>query len=180
MSRVFSVILFGWVWTIGPSMAHAEPTEAFPFQAFVGEWTLKDDIFQQVWDGETLETLTLPNHYTDCKPLNTSGSVMCLVDAGGFQGHILWSIDRHTGSVSHQSHFGTHRLGRGTGRLNAAGDLNLKITFADEPEETYRVYDYEWVSADEYVMMSRQYNADGTATGNWYGGTFVRLATAKQ
>jgi len=29
-----------------------------PFARFFGEWTLKDDRFQQVWDGKTVETLT--------------------------------------------------------------------------------------------------------------------------
>lgn len=157
-----------------PALADTPPTN--PFAAFYGEWTLKDDRFQQVWDGETVETLTIPNHYTRCDPINTAGSVLCVVDAGDLKGHILWSIDRNSEQVSHQSHFGTHRLGIGTGSLNASDDLNLKIAFADEPSGTYRIYDYEWINADAYTMMSKQYDADGIATGNWYGGTFVRLS----
>ena len=95
--------------------------------------------------------------------------------AGGFAGHILWAVNSD-GSVSHLSHFGTSRLGDGIGRLDDEGNLSLSVRFSDEPEGSYRIYRYNWVSADEYHMMSRQYADDGTPTGNWYGGYFVRVA----
>ena len=146
-----------------------------PFSSFFGEWTLKDDQFQQVWDGETVETLSIPDHHTDCVPLNTDGSVLCTVTAGDLNGHILWSHDGDGTMVHHQSHFGSHRMGSGVGALNPQSDLKLTISFTDEPADTYRVYTYSWVSEDEYEMMSTQYRSDGEATGNWYGGTFIRL-----
>ena len=59
--------------------------------------------------------------------------------------------------------------------MNDAGGLNLKIAFSDEPAGTYRIYEYRWESDDSYTLMSRQYQTDGRATGNWYGGTFVRV-----
>lgn len=145
------------------------------FHRFIGTWTLKDDQFQQVWDGETVETLTIPNHITECEPLNTDRSILCQVDAGDFQGHIIWSFDADEGVLHHLSHFGTSRLGTGQGEMDSGGNLRNRIRFTDEPAGTYRVYTYTWVTADEYEMMSRQYNADGSATGNWYGGVFVRL-----
>ncbi len=149
-----------------------------PFSSFLGEWTLKDDKFQQVWDGETVETLSIPDHYTLCETLNTDGSVLCSVTAGDLRGHILWSIDVLSETVHHQSHFGVQRLGSGTGTLNGTQDLTLKVSFKDEPDGTYRIYEYVWLDADSYSMMSRQYDADGLATGNWYGGVFVRLVDA--
>ncbi len=155
----------------------AQDGPVYPFAAFVGEWTLKDDQFQQVWDGETVETLTIPGHYTSCQPVNTQGSILCEVDAGGFNGHIMWAYDAGSGRVHHLSHFGTSRLGTGEGEIAKNGDLNTRIVFVDEPEGTYRRYAYKWVTPDEYTMLSTQYDAADQLTGNWYGGTFIRLKT---
>lgn len=159
--------------------APAAAYEGNPFAPFFGEWTLKEDKFQQVWDGKTVENLLIPNHHTRCAPINTNRSVMCVVDAGDLKGHIFWSYDSAQQRVHHLSHFGTARNGVGTGTLSARGDLKSKISFQDEPAGSYRVYEYTWVSADEYTMMSRQYSADGKPTGNWYGGTFVRLPAGR-
>ncbi len=153
----------------------SEPFSNSPFAPFFGRWTLKDDQFQQVWDGQTLETLTIPNHFTDCGPVNTSMSVLCVVDAGGFRGHILWGYDSDEGTLAHLSHFGASRLGVGTGRLSDQGDLLITVRFSDEPEGTYRDYVYRWLDADRYSMVSTQFGPEGEPTGNWYGGTFVRV-----
>ena len=147
-----------------------------PLASFTGTWVLKDDAFQQVWDGETVENLTIPGHTTHCGEMNTNNSLLCTVDAGDLKGQIYWVIPEDSSNVSHLSQFGTARIGTGTGRLEQDGDLTLKIAFSDEPEGTYRIYEYAWVTADEYTLMSRQYEANGTPTGNWYGGAFVRAA----
>ncbi len=149
-----------------------------PFARFVGEWTLKDDRFQQVWDGKTVETLTIRNHHTRCAPVNTPRSILCVVTTPDLKGHILWAYDAGGKRVHHLSHFGTARTGVGTGSLNDGADLRLQIHFSDEPEGSYRIYEYKWVSVDEYSMLSRQFDRDGKPTGNWYGGTFVRLKSA--
>ena len=158
------------------SLASATPEDGNPFAPFFGDWTLKQDRFQQVWDGKTVETLSIPNHKTHCAPINTNRSVLCVVDAGDLKGHILWTYDADKKNVHHLSHFGTARNGVGVGSLSEKGDLRSKVSFADEPEGSYRIYEYTWVSKDEYTMMSRQYASDGKPTGNWYGGTFVRVA----
>jgi len=149
--------------------------ELNPFAPFFGEWTLKGDKFQQVWDGKTVETLLIPGHHTVCNQINTKRSVLCVVDAGDLKGHIFWTYDSDKKQVHHLSHFGTARNGVGVGSLNPHGDLRLTVRFQDEPQGSYRVYEYTWVSKDEYTMMSRQFGADGKPTGNWYGGSFVRL-----
>ncbi|MEL6825409.1 MAG: alpha/beta hydrolase-fold protein [Pseudomonadota bacterium] len=150
-----------------------------PFARFIGTWTLKDDLFQQVWDGQTVEALTLPDHITRCDELNTNHSILCVVDAGDLKGQIYWTRGEGSETVNHLSQFGTTRIGTGTGEVLANQTLQLKISFSDEPEGTYRIYEYAWVSDDEYELMSRQYSADGTATGNWYGGRFVRHAAGQ-
>lgn len=147
----------------------------FPFERFVGEWTLEDDRFEQVWDGETLEVLSIPGHHTDCAALNTDYSVLCVVNAGGLKGHILWVASADRRAVRHLSHFGDRRVGEGGGTLDDEGNLTLTIRFEDEPTGTYRRYTYEWLGDDRYEMTSVQYGVDDTPTGNWYGGVFVRL-----
>jgi hypothetical protein len=149
-----------------------------PFAAFSGEWTLKDDKFQHVGDGKNVETLTIPNHHTRCAKVNTDRSVLCVVKAGDLNGHILWTYDGSRKRVHWLSHFGTERTGYGSGTFDGA-NLTFRLNFTDEPEGSYREYRYQWASPNEYTMMSRQYHADGRATGNWYGGTFVRLPAAK-
>ena len=149
-----------------------------PFAAFSGEWTLKDDKFQFVGDGKNVQTQIIPNHHTKCDRVNTDRSVLCVVKAGDLNGHILWTFDALRRRVHWLSHFGTERTGYGTGTFQAAGNLRFKLSFTDEPEGSYREYRYEWVTPAEYRLMSRQYDARGRATGNWYGGTFVRLPPA--
>ena len=173
--------MLGAALLIGSATVSAQDTEPpYAFERFVGEWKLKDDRFQQVWDGKTLETLSIPGHRTRCSRVNTDHSILCVVDAVDFQGHILWAIQSDGSRVSHLSHFGSARLGDGAGGLDGEGNLSLTIRFSDEPEGTYRHYTYEWVSADEYRMISTQYDADGEATGNWYGGSFVRVKAQDQ
>jgi hypothetical protein len=161
--------------------SHAAPTRGNgnPFAAFSGEWTLKGDKFQHVGDGKNLEILTIPNHHTKCAQVNTERSILCVVKAGDLNGHILWAYDNSRQRVHWLSHFGTERTGFGTGTFDEAANLRFRLSFTDEPEGSYREYRYEWVSPNEYTMVSRQYDAQGRATGNWYGGTFIRLPTAK-
>lgn len=87
----------------------------------------------------------------------------------------FWAFDPSSGQVHHLSHFGDRRLGLGTGDISPGGDLRLTLRFTDKPDGTYRVYEYIWISPNEYSMMSRQFDSKGGATGNWYGGTVVRL-----
>ncbi len=145
-----------------------------PFSAFFGEWTLKDDSFSIVWDGKNINHLKIPNHHTKCSPINTDGSVLCVVNAD-VKGHIFWSFDSAQKKVHHLSHFGKVRSGVGSGTLDHAGNVKSEIRFQDEPEGTYRKYEYVWKSKNEYHMMSRQYDASHKPTGNWYGGTFIRI-----
>ena len=164
-----------------PLAAHASespPASEVPvgFSNFVGTWTLKNDEFRAVWDGETEEAMTIPNHITVCTSETTASSVSCAVDGGGLTGQIFWVADDARQTLQHLSHFGETRRGVGTGSIAGDGSLTNRIVFSDEPDGTYRIYQYSWVTPDEYIMMSRQYGADDTPTGNWYGGTFVRVA----
>ena len=154
--------------------AQPERVAEHAFEDLIGTWRLKDNRFEQVWDGKTAEVLDLPEHRTVCSPVNTTQSVLCRVNAGDFQGHILWAWDEAQQSFGHLSHFGSSRLGQGTGRIGAGGDLRVTVSFSDEPDGTYREYHYDWVTKDEYEMRSIQYDAEGTPTGNYYAGRFVR------
>lgn len=98
-----------------------------------------------------------------------------MVKAGELNGHILWTYNDETQQMHHLSHFGDARNGVGTGTLDGNGNVTSKLTFQGEPSDTYRIYTYKWLSDDAYEMISRQYSRDGRLTGNWYGGTFVRV-----
>ncbi|MHA7901555.1 MAG: hypothetical protein ACX94B_16960 [Henriciella sp.] len=153
----------------------SEAVSASPFVNFFGTWTLEDDQFQQVWDTETLQTFSIPNHITECSSIDTDKTVLCVVNAGGLKGHILWAYDESLQEVRHLWHFGEHRLGAGRGTMTPSGDLRSEIHFTDEPEGTYRKYEYKWLDKDTYEMKSTQMTVEGSPTGNWYGGIFVRL-----
>lgn len=150
-----------------------------PFSPFLGEWALKDDKWQQRWDGKTTETVAIENHHTHCTELNTPISVLCVVTAPSLQGHILWSFDLVTNTVHHLSSFGDRRNGVGVGALDKKGNLSLRVCFPSEGENTFREYRYTWVSENEYTLLSTQYQND-KPTGNFYGGSFVRINNSKE
>jgi hypothetical protein len=152
--------------------AAANAPTANPFARFFGEWTLKHDTWSQNWGGIT-DHIKIPNHHTACKPINTDNSVLCVVDTPP-KGHILWAFNPVKKEVHHLSSFGELRIGTGQGSVNDKGDLRLKVSFEGEAPGTYRIYDYVWVSADEYHMLSVQYGANDEKTGLFYGGSFIR------
>lgn len=152
--------------------ASAVSKPANPFARFLGEWTLKDDAWSQNWGGAN-ENIKIPNHHTVCRAINTDNSVLCVVDTPP-AGHILWAFNPVKKIVHHLSSFGELRIGTGHGSMNDQGDLRLTVSFEGEAPGTYRIYNYVWISDDEYDMRSVQYDASGKATGLFYGGRFVR------
>jgi hypothetical protein len=156
---------------------HADPGKlpANPFSRFLGEWTLKDDAWSQNWGGGA-ENIKIPNHHTLCRAINTENTVLCVVDTPP-AGHILWAFNPVRKTVHHLSSFGELRIGTGQGSFNNS-DLRLKVSFEGEAPGTYRVYDYVWISPDEYDMKSVQFDASGKPTGLFYGGRFIRKARA--
>ena len=144
------------------------------FHKFIGEWTLKGDNWSQNW-GNGMEYIKIPNHHTINKQLNTSNSLLSVIDGTPPFGHIFWSYNPVKKEVNHLSSFGTTRAGVGKGTINENGDVSLRISFADESEGTYRLYTYKWISDDEYELKSTQYNAKDELTGYFYGGIFVRI-----
>lgn len=155
-----------------------KPESKNPFHKFIGEWTLKDDNWSHNW-GNGIENIKIPNHHTICKELNTANSLLAVIDGTPPYGHIFWSYNPAKKEVDHLSSFGTSRAGVGKGTVNENGDVSLKISFADEPEGTYRLYSYKWISEDEYEMKSVQYDAKDKPTGFFYGGTFVKIDRKK-
>lgn len=150
-----------------------------PFKKFIGEWTLKDDNWSQNW-GQGMEHIKIPNHHTVCKELNTANSLLAVIDGTPPFGHIFWSYNPVKKEVHHLSSFGESRSGVGKGTVNVNGDVTLKVSFEGEPEGTYRIYTYKWISDDEYEMKSVQYNAKDEATGGFYGGIFIRIQNKPQ
>jgi len=145
-----------------------------PFKKFFGEWTLKDDNWSQNWGGG-MEHIKIPGHHTVNRDVNTSNSMLSVIDGAPPHGHIFWTYNPVKKTVEHLSSFGESRIGVGAGSINDNGDVTLKVSFEGEPEGSYRLYTYKWISVDEYELKSVQYNALGQPTGGFYGGTFVRF-----
>lgn len=149
-----------------------------PFQKFIGEWTLKNDSWTQNWGGET-ETIKILGHHTVNSVLNTANSLLSIIDGPEPNGHIFWTYNPNTKEVGHLSSFGEIRIGVGKGKINGSGDVELKIVFEGEPENTYRIYNYTWVNENEYHMKSVQYDNRDKPTGLFYEGTFIRTNSNK-
>ena len=160
--------------TFNQSQKNTEAIAKNPFLKFVGEWTLKDDSWTQNW-GYGTETIKILNHHTVCSAINTSHSLLSVIDGPEPNGHIFWVYNPVTEEVSHLSSFGDIRIGKGSGALNENADLKLKISFEGEAKGTYRIYNYKWTNTNEYHMKSVQYAEDDTPTGLFYEGTFVRI-----
>ena len=156
-----------------------QQTPKNPFKKFIGEWTLKDDNWSQNW-GQGMEHIKIPNHHTICKELNTDNSLLAVIDGTPPYGHIFWSYNPVKKEVHHLSSFGTSRSGVGKGTVSESGDVTLKVSFEGEPEGTYRIYTYKWISDDEYEMKSTQYNDKDEPTGGFYGGAFIKINRSKQ
>lgn len=145
-----------------------------PFASFIGEWTLKDDTWIQNWGGEN-DTLLIPEHHTVCVEVNTSNSLLSIVDGPEPNGHIFWSYNPNTEEVEHLSSFGSIRIGKGHGAFYGDQNLRLTISFEGEAYGTYRIYTYHWISEDEYALNSIQYDQNDQPTGLFYKGNFVRI-----
>ena len=150
------------------------PRPENPFKRFIGEWTLKDDMFEQ-GNGQDLEQIKIPEPHTICREVNTDNSLLWVVNAPSAKGNINWSYNNSTKEVQWLSSFYSYRSGTGNGTIDENGNASFKISFEGEPEGSYRLYTYKWISDDEYEMKSWQYNAKDEPIGSYYGGTFVKI-----
>lgn len=151
-----------------------EQTNKNPFKKFLGEWTLLNDDWSQNW-GNGDEHIKIPNHHTVNRELNTSNTLLSVIDGAPPHGHIVWSYNPVKKEVHHLSSFGDIRIGVGQGTVNENGDVTLKNSFEGEAPGTYRIYNYKWLNDDSYSMTSQQFDSNGKPTGLFYGGTFVRI-----
>ncbi|WP_282043793.1 hypothetical protein [Winogradskyella flava] len=145
-----------------------------PFSKFIGKWTLKNDNWSQNWGGET-EHIKIPKHHTVSAGINTKNSLISIIDGPEPNGHIFWSYNPNTKEVYHLSSFGDIRAGHGKGTIDENGNLRLKLSFEGEPQDTYRIYTYTWLTDNEYELKSIQFDENDKPTGLFYGGIFIRI-----
>lgn len=149
-------------------------SSANPFKKFIGEWTLKNDIWIQNW-GSATDTLKIAGHHTISSQLNTDHSLLSIIDGPEPNGHIFWVYIPNTKTISHLSSFGEIRIGVGKGTVDEEGNLSLEIVFEGETAQTYRKYTYHWITDDTYSMRSVQFDDKDRPTGLFYEGVFVRV-----
>jgi ketosteroid isomerase-like protein len=145
-----------------------------PFRKFIGEWTLKDDNWEQGYNGKT-DIVKIPNHFTICKEVNTDNSLLWVIEAPNSKGHIFWSFNSAEESVQWSSSFYSYRSGTGKGTVSENGDVTFKVSFEGEPSGSFGIYKYQWVSSNEFILSSVQYDDKGHPTGQTYGGNFIRI-----
>jgi hypothetical protein len=150
------------------------PRPGNPFRKFIGEWTLKNDNWEQGY-GKDKETVKIPNHHTLCQEVNTDNSLLWIITSPSSKGHIFWSNNNTKSEVHWSSNFYSYRSGIGNGGITESGNATFRVSFEGEPEGTYGIYSYRWITDDEFEMKSVQYNAQGEPTGGFYGGTFIRI-----
>lgn len=176
------IVLFCLVFVIPPSLANATLPKTNPLLAFEGRWKIDEKGFHIVWDGQNKHVIDISQQISECNITNTGFSILCNVATpntpAAQQGHMFWSLDDNVNpdnpTLHWLSHFTPNRHGSGKGKTNQEGNLTFNIRFEDEPAGHYRIYQWTWLNKDSYSMLSTQYRSDGMATGNWYGGTFVR------
>ena len=145
-----------------------------PFSKFFGEWTLKNNDWSQNW-GYGTENIKIPKHHTVSTGINTSNTLLSIIDGPEPNGQIFWSYNPVTKEVDHVSSFGTIRAGKGKGTVDSQGNLRLKLFFEGEAKGTYRIYTYTWINQDEYELKSVQFDQNDQPTGLFYGGNFIRI-----
>ncbi len=146
-----------------------------PFKKFIGEWKLKDDNWEYIDENLNKRITKIPNHNTTCKEINTNNSVLLIVDMGASHGSAFWNYDSDKKETNSLSSFSGNRTSTGKGTIDENGNIKSKVFFQGITDGRYRIYTYNWVSENEYVLKSIEYDKNDEPTGISYGGTFIRI-----
>ncbi len=146
-----------------------------PFKKFIGEWKLKDDNWEYIDENLNKSSIKIPGHHTICKEVNTNNSVLLIVEMGVSHGSAFWNYDSDKKETNSLSSFSGNQTSVGKGTINDNGDIKSKVRFQGVNDGRYRIYTYKWVSEDEYVLKSIEYDKNDKPTGISYGGTFIRI-----
>jgi hypothetical protein len=141
-----------------------------PFENFIGEWVLKDDIFENNFGGEYRADVN-PNRSFVAKKMGTSNSMLWVEDFAGFKVDIFWTYDFKKEQIHHLSM--SDDIAKGMGKFKENGDLELKLVYENGCEGCYRIYSFQWKSENEFFFRGKLHR-DGEPTGDFYGGTFIR------
>ncbi len=160
--------------TFKDTFRYAEKIEN-PFKKFIGKWTLKNDDWEHTDQDLIQRKIKRPNHFTVCKEINTNNSVLFIVDTGAYHGSVFWNYDSDKKSINTLSSFSGNRTTVGSGTIDKEGNMKNKVFFQGITDGRYRQYTYNWVSENEYILKSVEYDKNHKPTGVSYGGTFVRI-----
>ncbi|GAA4272756.1 hypothetical protein U6A24_08380 [Aquimarina gracilis] len=160
--------------TFKDTFRYAEKSEN-PFKKFIGEWTLKDDNWEYVDENLTKRSIKIKDHHTVCKEINTKNSILLIVDTGASHGSAFWSYDSDKKEINTLSSFSGNRTSVGNGTIDKNGNVASKVFFQGITDGRYRIYTYKWVSEDEYVLKSIEYDKNHKPTGISYGASFVKI-----
>lgn len=154
-----------------PSFSSNIDTTENPFQKYLGEWEMKDGIFETNFKGEYNKNIGPKRSLVASSP--TNNSVIWNEDMGDATAIILWAFDKTKKEVYHLSANSTYPMAHGTGTITSNSDIEVKLFFAGECETCYRMYRYKFISDNEFFFRATYYK-DGKETGDYYGATLVK------
>ncbi len=146
-----------------------------PFKKFIGKWKLKDNNWEYTNEDLSVRYIKRPNHFIICKEVNTVNSVLLVVDTGASHGSAYWIYDADKKEMNSLSSFSNNRTGVGTGTIDNKGNIESKVRFQGVNDGRYRIYVYTWISENEYIIKSYEYDKYDKRTGSYYSGTFIRI-----
>ena len=143
-----------------------------PFQKFIGEWVLKDNIFESSTNGEYTADVN-PRRTFIAQTVATDFSILWNEDFDGLKAEIFWTYDIETNTVYHLSNTSTNGLASGKGLLRENGDLDINLIYPDACSTCLRVYSFRWKSENEFSFKAT-FLKDDIPTGDYYGAIFLR------
>lgn len=143
-----------------------------PFKKLIGEWTLKNDLWETTFGG-VYNSQKISNVIVTAEEINTKNSILFVEDLRILQAHVLWIYNFKTQEVHHLSNSTINSSATGKGKFKQNGDLELKLYFEQDCDSCYRTYAYQWKGENEFFFKATYYK-ENIPTGDFYSGTFIR------
>jgi len=143
-----------------------------PFKRLIGEWVIKDDLWEQSYGGK-YSTKLYPNNSFIAKEVNTKNQILWVETTEEWQVTMLWIYNFRNQEIHQLSSSSTNRSAYGKGKFKENGDIELKLHFEDNCKSCYVIYSYKWKPEGELYFRAIYYEND-KPSGNYYGCTFIR------
>ncbi len=172
--RVIKVLIFLLTFTTD-TICQITRTDSIknPLEMFEGDWILKDGKWKSSFDGNARET-TLSDMIISAKLIGPEYTIILSEDFGNGELAVdVWAYQKESKVVHVLSNNSYNNIGIGEGYFDENNSLRIKREFPNICETCYYMYEYIWVSLDEFEIKATAFK-DDNPTGDFYGGTFIR------